>query len=363
MDDLDWETEDSPWIAGFEGDRRVVLAKLGPYQRLFARPRHYIKRFHHRVYELIIEDWELPLETPTLGNLCAVTARLDIRFQPTLAFAREHVEHLDHLGEHIRQQYRCLLKDGAEAELRALESVDWLESGHATLERSIESLIHELLAIRDIQSRCRCHIETTFGEIDPDRLDEDVASADPARQGIALQILKRRRDTLERAARERHEELMLEQRLDLEQKRKWLELLREETALLHDQQLEKVRQAREALLADETREAEKIESEIRLKRERLRLEAELKHVELEARLEEKNERSSSYDELRIHLEREIELLAMERQRLSLEEEIHKTKLDRARGWVVGATKRFSLGKDKENVTAVEGNISHGPGKG
>ena len=363
MDELHWTADDTQWIAGFEGDRRVVFAKLGPYQRLFARPRHYVKRFHHRVHELVIEDWELPLETPPLGNLCTVKAKLAIRLQPTLAFAREQVEHLDHLGEHIRQQYRCLLKDAAEAELRSLESVDWLESGHAALERRIETLIHELLAIRDIQSRCRCRIEATFAEIDTERLDEDIASADPARQGIALQILKRRRDTLERAAHERHEELMLEQRLDLEQKRKWLELLREETALLHEQQLEQVRQAREALLGDETREIEKIESEIRLKRERLRLEAELKHVELEARLEEKNERSSSYDEMRTHLEREIELLAMERQRLSLEEEIHKTKLDRARGWVVGATKRFSLGKDKENGTPVEGKISRGSGEG
>ena len=355
MDDFDREPDDALWIAGFEGDRRVVLAKLGPYQRLFARPRHYARRFYHRVHELIIEDWDLPLETPSLGNFCSVTATLAIRFQPTLAFAREHIEHLHHLGEHIRTQYRCLLKDAAEAELRSLESVEWLESGHAELERHIESLVHELLAIRDIQSRCHCRIVATFAEIDPDRLDEDIASADPARNSIALQILRQRRDTLERAARERHEELLLEQRLNLEQESKLLELLRQETALIHEQQLEQVRQSRETLLGEETREAEKIDSDIRLKRERLRQEAELKRLTLEASLEEKNERAANYEEVRIHLEREIELLAMERQRLSLEEEIHKTKLDRARGWVVGATKRFSLGRD--NGTAVEGKLN------
>ena len=363
MDDFGWEPNDSQWIAGFEGDRRIVLARLGPYQRLFARPRHYVKRVHHRVYELVIEDWEIPLETPSLGNLCTVNASLAIRFQPTLAFAREHIEHLDHLGDHIRQQYRCLLKDAAEAELCHLESVDWLDQGHAFLERSIETLVHELLAIRDIQSRCRCQIEASFAEIDPDRLDEDIASADLARHGIALQILRRRRETLERAARERHEELMLEQRLNLEQQSKLLELLKQETALLREQQQEQVLQAREALLGEETREAEKIDSEIRLKRERLRQEAELKHLEREVSLEEKNERASNYVDVRMHLEREIELLAMERQRLVLEEEIHKTKLDRARGWVVGATKRFSLGKDKDNATPVEGKITRDSSEG
>lgn len=360
MPEADHLTEEDRWSTGFEGDRRVVLARLGPYRRLFPRPRHYVKRWHHRVVDLVIEDWEIPLEPLTLGHVCTVTAKLSIRFQPTLAFAREHVEHLDHLGDHIRNQYRALLKDAAEECLRALESVSWLDQGHARLEREIEDLVHELLAIRDIQSRCRCRIEAAFADIDIERLEDDMASADPTRNAIALQILRRRRETLERVAQEKQEQLLLEQRLRLEHQARVLELLKQETALVREQQQEHIQQAREELRADELREAEKIESEVRLRRERLRLEAELKQLELDSSLHEKTQRSANYDEVHEHLKREIELLAMERQRLSLEEEIHKTRLARAKGWILGARKRFTLGQDEDTGVAMEGQITHKP---
>lgn len=356
MGDYDSSADDPLWIAGFEGDRRLVLARLGPYRRLFPRSRHYVKRFHHRVYDLVIEDWEVPLEPPYLGALCTMTASLSIRFQPTLAFAREHLDRLDHLGEHIRRQYQPLLKDAAEEELRRLESVTWLDSGHSRLERSIENLVQELLAVRDIQSRCRCRIEASFADIDDSALNDDIASSDPARNSIALQILRRRRETLERIARERQEQELLERRLRLEQQARIVDLLKQETAIIREQQQEQLRHAREELLGEETREREKINSEIRLKGERIRHESELKRQELEASLAEKNQHAASYQEVHDHLQREIELLAMERQRLALEEEIHKTRLARARGWVLGVKKRFTLGHDDDGQT-VAGRIA------
>lgn len=356
MADWDPPHDEPPWIAGFEGDRRLVLARLGPYRRLFPRPRHYVKRFHHRVYDLVIEDWDVPLEPPSLGALCTVSARLAIRFQPTLAFAREHVDHLDQLGEHIRRQYQPLLKDAAEEELRQLESVSWLDSGHARLERTIENLVQELLAVRDIQSRCRCLIEATFADVDDAALNDDIASADPARNSIALQILRRRRDTLERVARERQEQQLLERRLRLEQQANIVDLLKQETAIIREQQQEQLLQTREELLGGESRELEKINSEIRIKRERIRHESELKRQELQTSLADKNQHAASYQEVHDHLQREIELLAMERQRLALEEEIHKTRLARARGWVLGVKKRFTLGHDDDSQ-AVAGRIA------
>lgn len=410
----DWRlhsTDSERWITGFEGDRRVVLARIGPFQRVFARPAHYVKRIHHRVYTLLIEDWEIPLDPLSLGTLCKVRASLNIRFQPTLACAREHIEQIDRLGDHIREQYRCLIKDAAEAELRALESINWLDDGHARLERSIEDLVHELLAIRDIQSRCRCRIEAAFADVDMDRVDEDIASADPLRNAIALQILRRRRDTLERVARERHEQQLLEQRLELEHQqhqretleslarsqreqelleqrlqleqeqrrrdteerlarieyqqslleqqlkldhqRAMLDLLRQETELLRAQQQEKVEQVREALHVDEISEAERIRTERRLKEERLQHELELQRLEQDSRLAEHNEQAASFNQIHDHLQREIELLALERQRLTMEEEVHKTKLARAKGWFVGAKSRFPLGKDKENAVPMD----------
>jgi hypothetical protein len=47
------------------------------------------------------------------------------------------------------------------------------------------------------------------------------------------------------------------------------------------------------------------------------------------------------DDVELHLRREIELLALERQRLGLEEEIHDVRVARAKGWVINARRRFA----------------------
>ena len=444
MAERDPDEDNGLWIAGFEGDRRVVLSKLGPWQRLFARPGNYVKRPYHRVYELMIEDWAITLDPPAMGPLCNLTAALSIRFQPTLAFAREHMEHIAGLGQHIRLSYVSLVKDAAEAELRELESSGWLDQGLTRLERRIEGLVQELLAIRDIQSRCQCHIEATFADIDPERLDRDIASDNPARNRIALQILKQRRDTLERIAREQQEQQLLEQRLLLEQQhrhrenlerlardqeeqslleqrlaleqqqrsrenlerltreqqeqdileqrlmleqeqrkreilerlshdqqaqelqqqqrkldhqRQLLDLMREESLILKAQQEERIQQARDELQVNETCEADKIRAELRVERERIRHEALRNRLETEAAMEEQQRRATSFGEVQAHLQKEIELLAMERQRLSMEEDVHKTKLARARGWIIGNKKRFPLGQDEQNAIPVEAQIS------
>ncbi|NDG88085.1 MAG: hypothetical protein EBY15_09115 [Gammaproteobacteria bacterium] len=109
-----------------------------------------------------------------------------------------------------------------------------------------------------------------------------------------------------------------------------------------------VLRAREVLQSEEIRESEKIDSEIRIKRERLRHETELSRLELKANLDEKEERTSNFTEVQSHLQKEIELLAMERQRLALEEEIHKTKVTRAKGWFSGVKNMFTAEKMPEN---------------
>ena len=332
MSDYPLGDEESRWIAGFEGDRRVVLSQWGPWKRLFARPRDYTRKFHHRVIDLRIEDWTLRLTPPALGQLCTFSATLDIRFQPTLPFARQHLDHLDHLGNHIRSLFHPVIRDAAEEALRDLESGAWLELGHGRLERDIEDLVQELLALRDVQSRCRCRIDATFTEVYPDQLNADIASTDPARNLVALQLMKRQRESQERLARERHHHYLMEQKLRLEQQSEVLELMRRETDMIKAQESELTLKAREQLLAEESRQRERIESDVRLMRERIRLESEVKDLELQASLEEKHQRETSFPDVHGHLQREIELLAMERQRLALEDEIQKTKQTRAQGW-------------------------------
>lgn len=333
MDDATHPDDDSRWLTGFEGDRRVVLAKIGPYRRLFLRPQHHTPRLHHRIYDLAIEDWRLPLDAPRLGPLCSLTASLSIRFQPTLAFAREHIEQIANLGTYIRSHYRALLQDAAEQALQSLESSDWLEQGHEAVQVRIEDIVHELLAIRGIQSRCRCRIEVSFNTLDPSRLEEDLNAIDTRRSRMARQILRHQRTTAERSAHEQLEQHILNDRLRLERQERLVELLKEETRVRQRHQEQESALAREDLKGEEARQLERLESEIRQRLERVRHEHELKRLELESAFEEKVKHSAIFDEVHAHLQREIEMLAMERQRLTLEEEIQSIKKTRATGWL------------------------------
>jgi len=329
--------EEAQWEVGFEGDRRVVVARLGPFLRVYPRPHQFAPRFYHRVHELRIEDWEFPLEPPRLGELCGMTASLSIRFQPTLRYAREHVEQLEDLGGYIRTCYQTLLRDAAEQELRELEWVEWGEGAAPRMERRIENLVHELLALRDIQSRTRCRIEAVFA--DPDQLDERTAASQ--HKGVYLEILRRRREMDERLAREKYETELQTHRLRLEHEERLLDVLEREAELRRQREAKETERLREELSAEETLAVEQFDGEIRLREERIRHEARLRQMELDADIAEKNRRAVALDDVELHLRREIELLALERQRLGLEEEIHDVRVARAKGWVINARRRFA----------------------
>lgn len=330
--------DEPQWEVGFEGDRRVVVARLGPWNRVFPRPRQFTPRFYHRVHELRIEDWEIALEPPRLGDLCTLTASLAIRFQPTVRYAREHVEEIADLGAYIRTCYCTLLQDAAEQELRELEWAEWGEGAAPRMERRIENLVHELLALRDIQSRTRCRIEAVF--VEPEHLDEHAAGSQ--HRGVYLEILRRRREMDERLAREKYEAELQNHRLRLEHEERLLDVLEREAELRRQRQAKETEQLREELGAEESLAVEQFDGEIRLREERIRHEARLRQMELDADIAEKNRRAEALDDVENHLRREIELLALERQRLSLEEEIHDVRVARAKGWVINAKRRFAL---------------------
>ncbi|MFN5746875.1 MAG: hypothetical protein ACK443_12445 [Methylococcaceae bacterium] len=339
---MDESIDDERWVAGFEGDRRIVVTRLGPYLRVFPRPENFTRRFYHRVYTLPIVDWQLELEPPQLGPLCTASARLAIRFQATYRYASEHVEHLDDLAAYIRTQYQSLLQDAAESELNALQTGEWLEHGQDRLAQRIEDLVHELLAIRNIQSRCRCVIDTRFHECDLAVVHADLCSTDLTRKRIALKILRRQHEITEHLTRNRHEGELQEQQLKLENQEKLLALMRRETELLQLRHQEELTQVRQAILSDETRHSENIDSRLRQQQEQLQHEAEYKRMGLAATLNEKAERATALNEVQAHLEREIELLAMERQRIALEEEINSIKQSRVRGWISGGSRSIAV---------------------
>lgn len=337
---------DSRWEAGFEGDRRVVVSVLGPYRRIFPRPQHFVRRFYHRVYELKIEDWQIPLEPLKLGDLCTIEATLSVRFQPTIKYAHANPDHIADLGGYIRANYQTLLQDAAEHELRQLNQAG-LDNCNVLMERRIETVVNELLAVRDIQCRAQCTIQTVFADLD--KIEEHAETIDSKHSGIYLELIRRRRELNERLVREHYERETNERKLRLEHEQRMLELMQRETELRKLQRDHEAEHVRAELTAEETRAAEQYDSEVRLREARIHHETRLKQLELEADLAEKSRRAGALDDVENQLKREIELLALERQRLLLEEEIRDVKIAKAKGWVINAKRRFPLGESQKTL--------------
>jgi hypothetical protein len=345
MDEDSFLPQDTDWEAGFEGDRRIVVSRIGPFVRVFPRPKNLVRRFYHSVYELGIQDWNIAMEPLKLGSFCTIAATMQIRFQPTVQYAREHLEFLPNLHLHIRTSHEALLKDAAEQELRKMErDPGWLDEGYAQIEKNIESTTNELLAIRNIQCRTRCLIQPSFGEID--ELDSEALAPWSRHKAIYLELLRRSREASERLHVETSEQMAKEHRLVLEREEKLLELMRQRSELVKTKRAEEIAQLQAELAAEEQRLAEQRNSEKRLREEQIRHDAHLREMEIDADFQETHRRARTMDDMENHIKREIELLAMERQRLLLEQEVREVKVAKARGWVINAKKRFPLGENK-----------------
>jgi hypothetical protein len=334
------------WVVGFEGDRQIVVSRLGWFRRIFSRPQRFVKRFYQQVYELKIEDWSFSLESLRLGSLCIIEVMISVRFQPTLKFAREHLENIADLGGYIRSHYQVLLQDAAEQELRNLDGNAWLNLDYAIIEQRIENIIQELLALREIQCRSRCTLNTVL--TDSASLDEQVVALDPRYRGVYIELQKRRRELNQQLERERCEQEIYRRQLRLQHEERLLELARQEENVRNALREQESERMRNELSAAEEREREQYESELRLREERIQHEAGLNQMQLESELAERNRRVQAMDDVEKHLQKEIEFLALERQRLLLEEEIHDVKIAKAKGLIINAKRRFPLGEDQKN---------------
>lgn len=341
--DYEPEYDDPTWEAGFEVGRSIVVSRFGPWLRVFPRPKRHTRRFWQQIHTLPIHEWEITLEPLRLGSFCRITAGLNILFQPTLRFAREHVEHLPRLDVHIRNSYEILLKDRAALKLRCVEKeTRWIEQGFAEIERLIAEDVNELLALRNIQCRSRCRIEARFEN--PDALEPEDLAPWSRHRTVYLELLRRQRKVAEEVERAQSERILAEQRARLQREQELLELQRQEE-MLRKQQLEReIERLRAELAAEEIRVSEQRESEARQAEAQILHAARLRQLETEADIQEKTRRAAGLNDMENHLKREIELLALERQRLLLEEEVREVRIAKARGWVIHAKKRFPLGE-------------------
>jgi hypothetical protein len=343
MPEPDLQADDEIWEAGFEGGRSVVVSRLGPWLRVSPRPQRHSRRFWQQIHELPIRDWRIVLEPLRLGSFCQIAASLNIRFQPTLRYARAHPEHLPELDQHIRASHEALLKDVAEQHLRILESdTRWLEHGYTDVERAIARDVNESLAVRDIQCRSRCHVEARFDL--PAEPDPRSTAPWSRHRAIYLELLRRQHESEAAFDHAQAERSLAEQRRKLQRERELLELAQQREELRKRQLEREIERLRAELAAEETRLADQRASEARLSEEQIRHTARLRELERESDLQENTRRAAGMDDMESHLKREIELLALERQRLLLEDEVRETRLAKARGWVINAKKRFPLGE-------------------
>lgn len=346
---LEGDAEDSAWEAGFEGDRALVVSRLGFVLRVFPRPQHYTRRFFHEIYELPIEEWSLPIPQRELLPGCFVETTVDLRFQPTFRYASQDLMRLPQLSAHIRSSFQTLLTDTVEQELKALEKPSWLTEGCAAIERRIIDAIQEALALRDIQSRARCLVKVDLENLTLASLD--APTEDVRYRALRAELLRRRAELIE-LEKQRELELQLrerEQKLAAEQEA--LDLARKEALLRHAAREREFEELQAEIAAEEQRQAAQRLSEARQREEQLRTEAHLRELERDIDLKDQDRRSRMVEDTEDRLKREIELLALERQRLILEEEIRDIKIAKAKGWVINAKRRFSLGRhadaDKE----------------
>lgn len=330
---------DTAWEAGFEADRRLVVARLWGLEWSFPMPRHYVKRFHHELISIPIEDWELDVEQRFPGGWCRVQTRLTIRFQPTCRLAKSFIDNHAEMGAMIRQQYRPLIEDRVVQTLESLPPDIWLSASYADIEDYLEMQVQTLLAVKDIQSRCHCSLQFDFNTEQP--APEHEAALDLRYQDIVSQLKTRLHEARLRAQREAFAQKEDEARLRIEHEQGMIALLKQETEVLQQRQEEESRKAKTTIAIEEVDVRERYESELRLRLEQIHQEALIRQAQLESELAEKNQRAVAMSDVEQHLHREIEFLTLERQRILLEEEIQESKLARLKGWSASTRPRLT----------------------
>ncbi|MGZ4993948.1 MAG: hypothetical protein ACXV79_07280 [Methylobacter sp.] len=352
------------WEPIFDPDRHLVHTKIGPYWNLFLRPEGFVKRFYHHIHPLPIENWLVTQQIKLYDGFCKIDVILDIRFQATLKYALDNIDILSGINLHIKKTYKDLLINLINKELANLSDGSWVQTGVSDIEKKISLAVSEMLILQHIQSQTHCTLKPSF---------EDFPDVQLSQESVYLCVLKK---SFEFNDTKREELFRQEQEIEqqkLEHKQKLIDQLN------RDAELERLKQAQEALnkkllLEDQEKqlleqfeierrihsekvkhdnalkeitleanlqEQQKHEASLRLAEQKTQMEslthqARLKEKELEADLENQKRREQLYLEMQkesykdrkeseVYLRREIELLALEKQRLELQLAIKNAK--------------------------------------
>lgn len=268
------------WVANFDVERQVVFSKLGPYSKLFLRPKKFIKRFYHTVYPLLIEDWPLIEEIQLFDGFCTINTQLNIRFQASFAYAQSQVEILSEINAYIKNTYYAGIIDLINSELHNLQDDSWVRTGLGNIEKAISIAVCEMLVLENIQSQAVCIVKATFAEF------PDVR---PGKENIYLTVLKKNYQVTEENREELFRQQQLEQQQQLEHKQRQLEDMRKNAELERIKQAQDAAHQRQLLLDQEQQLQEKLVIQTRLYAEELQYQNRLKEIALQADLQQKQQ--------------------------------------------------------------------------
>ncbi len=320
------ENSHDEWDPGFEGDRWIIVSRLGSRVKLFKRPPEYRKRFFHHLYNLPVRDWSIPCEAQFLAGLCTIKANIDVRFQPTLRYVTRNIESLPDVSSHIQLNYESLIKDVVERELVYAEEKGWIKAGLESIERAIDKAINESLAAQNIQCRTRCALEPIFKELTEDELNS--MSGHFERQSAYLELMRRNQEFQSYRQMEIHRQEEEAEKANLEHQRKLLDQFRRDESVRQAKDREETDREVTRLSEEEKRQSARHASEERRHIERIEHERLLRKKELEAKTREREMRLQATKDSDDILRHEIELLVLEKQRHNLEEEVE----DVVRDW-------------------------------
>lgn len=285
------------WDPGFDGERWVVLSKLGFYYRLFLRPKQFIQRFFHTAYPLPIEEWHLNLETLLYGGFCTIQTHLTIHFQATFNYAQRNIDALADINQRIKTGYKGLITDIVEGELLSTKDGQWILTGLIDLEKKIENIINETLLLKHIQCRTICSLKPQFEVLS----DENALDGKFAQEVVYLNVLKKNFEF-----REKHSQELFRQNEELERQRlqhrqKQLEKVQQEREIeLRQRELE-AENVRLLLEAQEKQSLEEFEIKSRLHNQKLMHDKQLKELEQNTEIQTLLEQQPKQHELELQL--------------------------------------------------------------
>lgn len=302
------------WDPGFNAERRIVVAKLGPYQRLFERPQHFVPKFFHTVYPVPIEEWQLTSVSTFFGGFCTVTAELQLHFQATLSYVQANLDTLPNINQQIKTSYQSILKDIMLAELNQLKDGVWIQSGLAEMERQIADLINETLMLKHIQCRALCTLTPSFEEITEQvKLDGRFTQ-----EAMYLSLMQKNFEFRERQKQELLRQEAALELLALKHQQNMLETLNQEDELHKQKQALAAEAVQRRLEEQETQRQAQHLIEMRLQQEKAVHDAQLKEIELAAELafqkqKHLQEQALALEQHAQQLEHEQQLKAMQRE--------------------------------------------------